>query len=177
MGRDAPGWRAWEADSTALISAWQCFFSLWCLAAFMRDEQGMGVEFSWRMEEMTELVRNGACGCVYHCCRAACSFPCIILLREQGKERGGKVLGSWSVTWELLAHVVSPSVLQTLLSRGEPWRGSVTQAVPQVWALFALWAFTGWDWLMELTLAEWSVSTFPFCYIHGLLCRTSKLSF
>lgn len=166
MGRDA-----WEADSTALTSAWQCFFSSRCLAAFVGDEQDMGLEFSWRIEEMTELVWNGACGCV-SCTIAAglraaftASFCCV---EQGGKEVGDlncdlRAVGTccvciysantaewgWALVWDRLCPKCG------LCLHCEPWL----------------------DWLMELALAAWSVSGFPLCYIHRLLCRTSKLSF
>lgn len=49
----------------------------------------MGLEFSLRIAEMTELVQNGACCCVHYCCRIKCSFDHIILL-HQARGRGGE---------------------------------------------------------------------------------------
>lgn len=52
------------------------------------------LEFSLRIEEMTEFVQNGARGCVYYCCRILCSFHYIILL-HQGRGREGKKKKCW----------------------------------------------------------------------------------
>lgn len=176
--RDGKGCAGLEGLGDWLSSSHICLavlFLFMLFAAFMRDEQGMGVEFTEGLKDRT--------------CQEWCMWLCVPLLQgsmqlplhhftawTRGREEGEK---SWG------AEVWPESCWHTLCLHSfckHCWVGvspgvAVTRAVPQLWALFALRALAWRGWLMELTVAEWSVSAFPFCYIHRLLCRTSKLSF
>lgn len=62
-----------------------------------------GLEFGLRIEEMTEFVRSGACGCVYYWCRILCSFHYIVLLHRGRGREGKKKKKCWDLKCDLRA--------------------------------------------------------------------------
>lgn len=144
--RDGKGCSRLEGLGDWLSSSHICLavlFLFMLLGCFYERWARHGCWVYWRTEgqNLSGMVHVAVCAIA---AGQHAASPASFYSVNKGKRGGRKKLGSWSVTWELLAHVVSPFILQTLLSGGEPWRGSDTGCASAVGSVC-----TGLTWLVN----------------------------